>query len=368
MSNLEKIEGETSEYGAGDVYNAPVALIWFETDKAAIDYDPRVEQPLSAEFVAGIAKDGVLESITVRRRANPNNPRQTLKVINGKTRFRAAQKAGRAVIKVGLVECDDKEALRLQVMLNAHRFADESELQCENAARLRAAGYTVESIAATFAIPVSTVANTLKIVDRVPEVAANPNLPFAAKEELARRDPETVKAVLEAVNNLAEAAKAAPDGKVKGVTGGRKADATVKTTKAGKAKAQVTHSAVKAIADAVDGKPAKADKPAKSEPAPKTAPTVAAKDTRPSAGAIRAKVATSRTMVMMVAKGAGTGAEAARAFTAGVQAALFFAAGDKADGLTIGCVTPEAREACADLLKRLFGAEVSTEKADAVAA
>jgi ParB-like chromosome segregation protein Spo0J len=170
-----------SEYGAGEVYTAPVAVIWYETDKSAIDYDPRVERDLSAEFVAGIETDGVLESITVRRRTNPKNPKQTLKVLNGKTRFRGAKKAGRVVIKVGIVECDDKEALRLQVMLNAHRFADESDLQCDNAARLAALGYSVAEIARVFNVPESTARNTLKIVKTVPEVAASPHLSFAAK-------------------------------------------------------------------------------------------------------------------------------------------------------------------------------------------
>jgi ParB-like chromosome segregation protein Spo0J len=366
MANeLSKIDGETSEFGAGDVYNAPVSAIWYETDKSAIDYDPRVERDLSAEFVAGIETDGVLESITVRRRTNPANPKQTLKVVNGKTRFRGAKKAGRVVIKVGIVECDDKEALRLQVMLNAHRFADESDLQCDNAARLRAAGYDVPAIAATFGIPVSTVANTLKIVDRVPEVAANPNIGFAAKEELARRDPDVAKAALEAVNDLADAAKASPDGKAKGITGGRKADATTKKTKTGETKAQVSHSAVKAIADAIEGKPAKPekdDKPAKSAPAPKAAPTVAAKDTRPDAGSLRAKAATARA-VSMLAKGTGTSAEVHRAFVAGVQAALFFAAGDKVEGIKIGCLTPDAQSAVSDVLARLFGKDAAEKDA-----
>jgi len=362
MANeLSKINGETSEFGAGDVYNAPVSAIWYETDKSAIDYDPRVERDLSAEFVAGIETDGVLESITVRRRTNPKNPKQTLKVVNGKTRFRGAKKAGRVVIKVGIVECDDKEALRLQVMLNAHRFADESDLQCDNAARLRAAGYDVPAIAATFGIPVSTVANTLKIVDRVPEVAANPNIGFAAKEELARRDPEVAKAALEAVNDLADAAKASPDGKAKGITGGRKADATTKKTKTGETKAQVSHSAVKAIADAIEGKPAKADAP-KAPKADKPTPTIAPKDSRPGANELRSKAATARA-VSMLAKGTGTAAEAHRAFVAGVQAALFFAAGDKVEGIKVACLTPEAQAAVTDVLSRMFGKDAAEKDA-----
>ena len=57
VENLQKVAGETSEYGAGDVYLAPLSSVWYETDKSAVDYDPRVERELSDTFVDGIAAE-----------------------------------------------------------------------------------------------------------------------------------------------------------------------------------------------------------------------------------------------------------------------------------------------------------------------
>jgi hypothetical protein len=368
---LETVAGAVSEYGAGEVYNVPVAIIWYETDKAAVDYDPRVERTLPDTFVETIEREGVLESITLRESVNPANPKQTLKVVNGKTRFRAALKAGLALIKGGIVTADAKKALELQVLLNAHRFADESDLQCDNAARLAALGYSVAEIARVFNVPESTARNTLKIVKTVPEVAASPHLSFAAKEELSRRDPETVAAALPILEDVAKAAELSKDGKAdaglaKGKDGkaSRKADATVKETKDGRKVGQASHSATKGLCDVIEGKDKEPAKPAKPA-APAKAPAVAAKDTRPDAGSLRAKAALCRA-VSGLAKGTGAAAESHRAFVAGVQAALFFAAGDKLDTLPGGPITPEVKAAVADALARLFkDATLAEDKAAA---
>lgn len=368
VETLEKVEG-TSEYGAGDVYNAPVAKIWYETDKSAVDYDPRVERPLADTFVAGVAREGVLESITVREATCPTDPSKTLKVVNGKTRFRAALKAGRAVIKVGIVAADARKALELQVLLNQHRFEDESDLQCDNAKRLAAQGYTAQEIADLFDLPLSTAINTLKINERVPEVAASPHLSFAAKEELSRRDPETVKDALPLLESLAKAAEQSPTGKAdaglaKGKDGkpSRKSDAVVKETKDGRKVGQTSHAATKGLCDELEGKPPKAATPK----APK-ASTPAVADPRADAALLLSKIVRAK-LIKGSAKGESVASEAHRAFAFGVLAALQFAAGVK-DPLPAACITKEGRDAVAAALKSLFSdAAVESESTPAAAA
>lgn len=364
MVELEKVEG-TSEYGAGEVYLVPVSKIWYETDKSAVDYDPRVERPLPDAFVEGIRKKGVLESITLRESVCPADPTKTLKIVNGKTRFRGGLKAGLIVIKGGIVTADARQALELQVMLNQHRFADESDLQCENAARLAAQGYSVKEIADLFNVPESTAKNTLKIVERVPEVAASPHLSFAAKEELARRDPETVKDALPLLEELAKAAEASPEGKAdaglaKGKDGkkSRKADASVKETKDGRKVGQTSHAATKGLCDEIEGK--------KTAPAKKPAPAAPVKaDPRAEHHLLLAKIVRAK-LQRGAAKGESLASEAHRAFAFGALVALQYAAGVN-DPLPSACLTKEAREAVAAVLKELFNA-AETEGETAAAA
>jgi hypothetical protein len=170
---------------------------------------------------------------------------------------------------------------------------------------------------------------------------------------------------------VAKAAELSKDGKAdaglaKGKDGkaSRKADATVKETKDGRKVGQASHSATKGLCDVIEGKDKEPAKPAKPA-APAKAPAVAAKDTRPDAGSLRAKAALCRA-VSGLAKGTGAAAESHRAFVAGVQAALFFAAGDKLDTLPGGPITPEVKAAGADALARLFkDATLAEDKAAA---
>lgn len=358
--NLQTVAGAETEYGAGEVYLAPIGILWFETDKAAVDYDPRVEREIPATFVDGVKIDGVLESITVRRAVNPANPKQTLKIVNGKTRFRAGLAAGLALLKIGIVDADAKKALALQVKLNAHRFADESDLQCENAARLAAQGFSVAEIAATFNVPESTARNTLKIVERVPEVAKSPHLSFAAKEELARRDPEVAAAALPILEDVAKAAELAPEQKVsaglaKNAAGkpSRKADASVKAKKDGSKVGIASHSAAKGLCDEIEGK--KPAAPAAKPAAASKAPAIVAKDLRPDRNALLAKANLCRALGQ-IRKGESVASESHRAFVAGFNAALFFAAGDSTAKVSLGVITPEAKEAVKDALTRLLAA------------
>lgn len=351
-AKLVKVEGAQSEHGAGDVFVAPIETLWYEENKDAVDYDPRVEVPIAETFLRGVKAEGILESITVREAVHPADPSRTLKIVNGRTRYRAAVLASHATMKVGIVECaDGRDALRLQVMLNAHRVADEASLQVANARRMADAGFDAIAIADAFNLPVSTAVNTLKIAKKatakVKALIDADAIPFAAAEELARRSPETQDAVADALVPVLEEAKS--KGKTSRVTGGRKADAVKSKRKDGSEKVAATHSAVKALADAAEGK-APAPKAAK----PSATPTVAPKDARPDAATLRQKAALTRA-VAMLAKGTGTGAEAHRAFVAGVQAALFFAAGDDLSTAKLASpMTDEAKEAVKAALDAIF--------------
>jgi ParB/RepB/Spo0J family partition protein len=291
-----------------------VSKLYVEEDKSAIDYDPRIESPLSPEFVADIRASGVRLSLVVRRTADGR-----YKVVDGKTRFRAALAAGLALVPCHVVELDDRMHLRTQVALNAHRTDDELGAQISNARRLLDAGFTRAEIALAFCKPESTIGTLLDVDSKIssPEVRAlveEGAIGLGAAQVIADAAPAVQQQVAESIRDLQQAAVESPDGKASHVTGSRKGDAVVTKRADGSTKVKASTGAVKSLRDA-------AEKSAGGE-GMKSAPVNRA--TKPSETVVRRAKDVAR-----VAAASYTGEQLAdRAFARGVEYALRFALGE----------------------------------------
>jgi ParB-like chromosome segregation protein Spo0J len=280
---------------SGEVVMLPLSKLWFETDTAAVDYDPRIEAPVAPFLVTSVGRDGILQSLLVSETPSADGSK-SYKVINGKQRMRAALAAGLVLAPCIVSKATGLEALRLQVKANAHRIDDDLAAQTANAKRMLAAGMTLPDIAEAFGKPQDTVVSIFGIdksaTAEVKALVTDGTLDMAPAQIAARAAPEVQPVIAAKVEALVAEAKASPSGKTSSKTGSRKADARVVKTETGETKVKVSTEALKTI---------RAEAEAEAGKAPTVAPRKAAKG-RPAEADLRAMLTKARTQTLAFPK------------------------------------------------------------------
>jgi ParB family chromosome partitioning protein len=137
---------------AGDLVPSP--------DHIRSSVDP-VEQ---SDFEASIARDGILQPITVR----PRNGKW--EVVAGHRRLAAAKKAGMSQIPATVLDLDDSSALRVQIVENSQRTGVHPLDEARGYELLaKRNGMGVEAIAHEVSRPVSHVYDRIKLLQLIPD-------------------------------------------------------------------------------------------------------------------------------------------------------------------------------------------------------
>jgi len=155
---------------------APERLVII-TDKKHPLYDPRVEKPLTSEFIDSIVAMGVIEVIIVHKDGDK------LVVTSGRRRTRGAIAANKLRAERGLPplevqvrlrrEVDDASTFETNIISNAHRENDDVIANAENALRyINTFGRTEDNAARIWGVGVATIKIWVKVADLIPEVRA----------------------------------------------------------------------------------------------------------------------------------------------------------------------------------------------------
>ena len=153
---------------------APEKLVII-TDKDHPLYDPRVERPLTNEFIESIVAMGVIEVIIVHKDGDK------FVVTSGRRRTRGAIAANKLRAAKGLPpievqvrlrrEVDDASTFETNIISNAHRENDDVIANAENALRyINNFNRTEEQAARIWGVGVATIKIWSKVADLIPEV------------------------------------------------------------------------------------------------------------------------------------------------------------------------------------------------------
>jgi ParB-like chromosome segregation protein Spo0J len=214
------------------------------TDRAAIDFDPRLDLPVAPYLVASMQARGfdAAHPVIVWR-----TPAGTLRKLGGLQRIKAAKAAGLTEV-VGIIDptvTNEREALLAQVRDNGQRQDDDVATQLANAQRLDAQGFSAAAIADALGLAAESAAAALLKVSR----KATPALIAAIEAGLVEQtsalilaqQPAPVQAA--AVADLkAEAEKAAATGDLSAGSESQKAQFTPAKGKPAKAGPKLTAS------------------------------------------------------------------------------------------------------------------------------
>ncbi|HEX8096921.1 MAG TPA: ParB/RepB/Spo0J family partition protein, partial [Pyrinomonadaceae bacterium] len=123
-------KGKTTEKGAGRKEQVRTSTpakdlqyITVPTDSIVVGtFNPRhtFDETRMEELTASVRAKGVLEPLLVRLLAKPKG-KARYELIAGERRWRAAQRAGRATVPVGVGDFTDQEALEIAVIENEQR-------------------------------------------------------------------------------------------------------------------------------------------------------------------------------------------------------------------------------------------------------
>jgi ParB family chromosome partitioning protein len=145
------------------------------TDEQHPLYDERVKLPLDEKLVLNIAAHGVKQPVIITKDGD------TLIVVDGRQRVRAATEANRRLAKEGketiripvmLQRGDDADLFGMSIFLNEQRQNDSMLVKAKKAQRLINLGRTEEEVAVVFGTSSAAIRQWVKLFDLAPQVRA----------------------------------------------------------------------------------------------------------------------------------------------------------------------------------------------------
>ncbi len=201
----------------------PKALVLIE-DEAHVLFDASVFEPLEPAFVENIRENGVMEPVECRRNGD------TLEVVFGRKRVRAAREAGLERIPVLVTGGTDADFFRRMVSENEARKAPSYLTRARNIVTAESLGYDENAIARMFMCSPSQVRNLRAYLDLAPQAqkAVERGLPFTtAVAELAKLPREQQVSALEMLQESGATLKgAAGKANIRNAARGNKPEAT----------------------------------------------------------------------------------------------------------------------------------------------
>jgi len=146
-----------SSYGQGNVFRCPIDKLTPQKGQPRQHFDDAALE----ELAQSIREHGIIEPLVVRKRGNSDS----LEIIAGERRWRAAQRAGLREVLVVVREVSTRDAFELALIENAQR-EDLNPIELAEALDrlIKEHGYTQEKLATRIGKDRSTLSNALRLL------------------------------------------------------------------------------------------------------------------------------------------------------------------------------------------------------------
>ena len=192
----------------GTVYRIPPSALTIVTDKAHPLYDPRVEDPLDADFVADVRARGIQQTVTICRDGVEGDGTPRLLVVAGRQRVRAAQAvAGNGVdvrVPCAIMHGEPREMVLHASAENAYRRDETILSRAWKARTALGLGSTEEEVARTLRVKRPSLEAMLAYLDLsapARKVVDKRHLSLSAIAEIAKAPRDDQAKVAEALDD-----------------------------------------------------------------------------------------------------------------------------------------------------------------------